>query len=417
MRILFLIPSLDRAGAERQLVNLAIGLHRQGHVVRLVTFYPGGPLEENLRTSGVPVESLGKYGRWDVFRFALRLVRLIKREAPDIVHGYMHANILTVPLKVLFPKSRSVWGIRDSNMDLSQYDWLAPVVESMARKLSQFADLIIVNSWAGRDSAISRGYAPHHMKVIPNGIDTAEFYPDKAAGAALRACWGLAPQDILIGRIGRLNPMKDYPTFLEAAAEFKKRFPNARFLCMGAEQGTSERDLYALATRLDLGRNLIFSGARKEMRGVYSALTLLTSSSSYGEGFPNVVGEALACGVPCVVTDVGDSSLLIGNPEFVVPPRNPQALATAWGKCLQHGAPWNIDEARQRIVTNYSLETLTRLTEAALLRVSQRGECPDTRNEVGRGNKGPDTTPSTPKISGLDRGLPRERRNSMHRMN
>jgi glycosyltransferase involved in cell wall biosynthesis len=386
VRILFLIRSLNRAGAERQLVNLAIGLHRRGHVVRVVTFYSGGPLREGLLTSGVPVESLGKYGRWDVVRFALRLVRLIKREAPDIVHGYLAANILTVPLKFLFPTTRFVWGIRASTMDFSQYDWLARVQESVAATLSQFPDLIIINSWAGRDSAISRGYRAHNMKVIPNGIDTSEFYADKAAGAALRACWGLAPEDILIGRIGRLDPMKDYPTFLQAAAEFRKGFPNARFLCMGAEQGSREQDLHALALRLDLGQNLIFSGERKDMRGVYNALTLLTSSSSYGEGFPNVVGEALACGVPCVVTDVGDSGLLVGNTEFVVPPRNPVALATAWRKCLQHKAFWNLEETRQRIVTNYSVETLTQVTEAALLKASGCGQ--RLADEV------PDTTPT-----------------------
>lgn len=408
MRILFLVRSLNRGGTQRQLVNLAIGLHRRGHVVRVVTFYSGGALSEDLLTSGVPVESLGKYGRWDIVRFAFRLVRLIKGEAPDIVHGYLAANILTVPLKFLFPTIGFVWGIRASTVDFSQYDWLARVLESVAARLSQFPDLIIVNSWAGKDAAISRGYWAHNMKVIPNGIDTSEFYADKAAGAALRACWGLTPEDILIGRIGRLDPLKDYPTFLKAAAEFRKCFPNARFLCMGAEEGTKERDLRALAFRLNLSQNLIFSGERKDMRAVYNALTLLTSSS-YEEGFPNVVGEGLACGVPCVVTDAGDSGFLVGNTEFVVPPRNPLALASAWRKCLQVKAFWNLEETRQRIVTNYSVETLTQVTEAALLKASGCGQ--RLADEV------PDTTPPKPEISALDRGVPRERRNSVPRIN
>jgi glycosyltransferase involved in cell wall biosynthesis len=370
MRILFLVRALARAGAERQLVNLAIGLHRYGHVVRVVTFYPGGPLEEDLLAAGVPVESLGKKGRWDVFRFVLRLVRLIKREAPDVVHGYMHANVLTVPLKVLFPRTCCVWGIRSSDMDLSRYEWLARLLESIEPKLSQFADLIIVNSRAGRDSAICRGYTAHQMIVIPNGIDVADFYPDRPAGAALRTRWGLTPQDILIGRIGRLDPQKDYPTFFAAAAEFKRRFPDVRFLCMGEGPRNIEQELKALAARLDLTENLIFSGLRGEMRSVYNALSILTSSSAW-EGFPNVVAEALACGVPCVATDVGDTKILVGHPEFVVPPRNPLALANAWEKCLRYHAQWNAQEARQRIVTNYNLQNLTRHTEAALLTASQ----------------------------------------------
>jgi glycosyltransferase involved in cell wall biosynthesis len=264
-------------------------------------------------------------------------------------------------------------------MDLSRYDWLARILESIEGKLSQFADLIIVNSWAGRDCAISRGYTAHNMIVIPNGIDVAEFYPDKAAGDELRACWGLAPRDILIGRIGRLEPMKDYPTFFEAAAELKKRFPDVRFLCMGTGPPNSEQDLKALAVRLDLTRNLIFSGLRREMRGVYNTLSLLTSSSGWGEGFPNVVAEALACGVPSVVTDVGDSRLLVGHPDFVVPPRDPLALANAWEQCLRHQPQWNAQEARQRIVTNYNLQNLTRRTEAALLTTATANQ---TRNSA-----------------------------------
>ncbi|MDL1963285.1 MAG: glycosyltransferase [Deltaproteobacteria bacterium] len=124
MKIFFLIRSLNRGGAERQLVLLAKRLEQQHHCVSVGCFYSGGSLESELRDTGVRVTSFNKLGRWDVFGFLLRLVRFVKQECPDIVHGYLGiSNILTVLLKLFFPHIHAVWGIRASNMDLMRYDW------------------------------------------------------------------------------------------------------------------------------------------------------------------------------------------------------------------------------------------------------------------------------------------------------
>ena len=153
--ITFLVRSLDLGGAERQLVELATGLHRSGWRVEVLTFYPNGPLEPDLRTAGVPIVTLNKRGRWDVICF-WRLARHLRRHVPDIAHGYLSVpNMLLVLLKSR-SRTRVVWGVRASNMDLSHYDWLSRIEFFAAATLSRFADLVICNSHAGRAYHVAR---------------------------------------------------------------------------------------------------------------------------------------------------------------------------------------------------------------------------------------------------------------------
>ncbi|MDD4169642.1 MAG: glycosyltransferase, partial [Desulfotomaculaceae bacterium] len=304
MKITFLIRSLDYGGAERQLVALARELHRHGHSVAVLTFYSGGPLQQDLEKAGVSVINLEKRGRWDILGFLGRLVRFLRRERPDILHGYLvTANILTVLLKPLFPDIRMIWGVRVSNLDFTRYNRYLRLTHPVECRLSRFADRIIVNSQAGSHYAISRGFPQEKTVVIPNGIDTERFRPDPESGKLVRAEWGVSSDEKLIGLVGRLDPMKDHPTFLEAAALLMQKRKDVRFVCVGDGPADLRQELHALGKALDLNKYLIWAGAREDMAAVYNALELATSSSSFGEGFPNVVGEAMACGVPCVVTE------------------------------------------------------------------------------------------------------------------
>ncbi|MGA8556256.1 MAG: glycosyltransferase [Candidatus Acidiferrales bacterium] len=338
IKVLHIITGLFHGGAERTLVNIATRL--QGRIRSEVIVLTGvGPRGKQLRDAGVDFISLGMSGGPLALLELARLARLIADRRPDIVQTWMyHSDLLGGIAARMANVGAIVWNIRNGSLSWSLNKATTLLAASLCARLSHFVpQRIVCCSERSRDIHARRGYAREKLILIPNGIDIAEFYPDKAAGAALRERWGLAPQDILIGRIGRLDPMKDYPTFLNAAAEFKKRFPNARFLCMGVEQETKKRDLQALALRLDLNRNLIFSGEGQEMRDVYNALTLLTSSSSGGEAFPNVVAEAMACCVPCVVTDVGDSALIVQDTGRVVRPRDPERMAQACCSLIEIG--------------------------------------------------------------------------------
>ena len=374
LRLVILARSLDYGGAERQLVALARGLHDRGHRVVVAVFYPGGPLEQDLRAAEVPVHAFEKHGRWDTLGFALRLLRFLRRERPSVLHGYLEfPNLLTVMVRP-FIGSRAVWGIRASNRELDRYDWLTRLVNRLERTLSRFPDLIIVNSHAGHGHIVRQGFPTDRVIVIPNGIDTDRFRPDAAARTRGRTAFGIGPADHLVGLVGRLDPMKDHPSFLEAAARVRQTLPGSRFLCVGNGPAAYAADLRSHADTLGLGPNLIWADGRDDMPTVYNALDIAVSASANGEGFPNVVGEAMACGVPCVVTDVGDSARIVGEHGVVVPPRNPAALATAIEHLLERRARGEInqDHPRTRIVTCFANQRLIERTEEALLSLTRK---------------------------------------------
>jgi glycosyltransferase involved in cell wall biosynthesis len=371
MKITFLIRALDFGGAERQLVALARGLHTRGHAVKVVVFYAGGPLEADLREAGVPVTVLNKSGRWDLLGFTLRLARALRAGRPDVVHGYLGAANIFASLLAPVHRAKVVWGLRATDQELDRLGWFDRLSLAAERRLSRTPALIIANSHAGKRDAAARGFPAGKIAVIPNGVDTDRFRPDPAGRARLRAEFGVPDQAPLIGRIGRIHPQKDYPTFLAMAALVAKERPEARFLIAGRDEAALEASLRARADELGLDGKVIWAGARNDMAAVYSACDLTVSSSSYGEGTPNVVVESLACGAPCVATGSGDSAWALGGHGAVVPRSDPAALATAALDELAKLERGEIDGAalRQSVIDRLSLDLLYERTEAALARL------------------------------------------------
>ncbi|MEK6302028.1 MAG: glycosyltransferase [Acidobacteriota bacterium] len=308
LKFVFLTRVLNYGGAERQLVTLAKGLHNRGDRVVVAVFHRGGEMEPDLRRAGVPVVVLDKSGRWGSLGFLSRLVKLIREEQPDVVSGYfILPNILALLLRLSFPRTRAVWGMRDSDLDLNRFDCLERIIHRGQCMLARFADLIIVNSHAGLAHACTRGFPREKMIFVPNGIDTEYFKADEEGRRELRVAWRINSGEKLIGLVGRLDPMKGHPVFLEAAAALARRHDDLRFVCVGDGPLAYRQELEEKSERLGLGKRIVWARARRDMPVVYSALDI-NVSSSYREGSPNVIGEAMACGVPCVVTDVGDSA-------------------------------------------------------------------------------------------------------------
>ncbi len=364
MNILFLIRSLDCGGAERQLVVLARELSQRGHKVSVAVCYSGGPLEADLKKASVRMISLDKRGRWDVFGFLVRLIRTVRSERPDLLHAYI-VDLMTVFVQPFLRSMKIVWSIRSSDMDLSRYDWLCGMSYTLSCWLSRSTDLIISNSYAGRRVHVADGYPADRTVVIPNGIDTNRFFPNVEARERVRVQWGVREDEPLIGLVGRLDPMKDHETFLQAAVLLLQERNQVRFVCVGDGLSEYRTALQDRAHTLGLSDRIMWVGMQSQMPHIYNALDLLVNSSSYGEGFANVLGEAMACGVPCVATDVGDSGLVIGDASQLVPPKNPAALKTAMQKML--GSKPNAAEIRRRIVEHFSLENLVLTTEQMLL--------------------------------------------------
>ena len=378
MKIIFLVRALTYGGAERQLVALAKGLHARGHEVVVAPFYSGAPLEQELLEAGVRIRPLQKRGRWDVLPFLLQLARVMREERPEILHSYL-TDLVTIVLKPWFPSTKIVWGIRSSNMDLSQYDWLSRVSYQLTFRLSRFADAVIANSRSGRDYYIAQGYPRAKVVVIPNGIDTQRFRPDLQARRHVRSEWGIQDHEQVIGIVGRLDPMKDHHTFLHAASLLSQERNHLRFVCVGDGPAEQRDSLHQLTRSLKLAEHVIWSDGRNDMPNVFNALDLLVSSSSFGEGFSNVLAEAMACGVMCVGTNVGDSAWVVGDQGEVVPPKNSAALMAAMEKMLNRKR-YDSAQIRQRIVDQFSLNKLVIDTEHVLSNLLSGGKGPVKKN-------------------------------------
>lgn len=328
MRILLLIRQLSVGGAERQVCLLATALRQRGHEIKVAVFYGGGALEAELAGAGIPLIDLGKRGRWDNAGFVWRLLRTLRCERPDIVYSFLTvANLLNSLLGPCLPGTRRVIGLRASNMDLSRYDGLSRLTSHLETRLAGQADLVIANSERGRQAALAAGFPAARLRVVRNGIDTRRFLPDRRRGAAFRAAWGIAPEQWLVGLIGRLDPMKGHPIFLQAAARLRTTDPGLRFVCVGGGPAALDASLRRQATDLGLDDRLIWAGPQTDMPAVYNALDMAVSASLYGEGMSNTLAEAMACGIPCVTTDVGDAAWLVEDCGIVVPPGDAAALA------------------------------------------------------------------------------------------
>lgn len=368
-RLVILARKLDPGGAERQLTALAKGLRQRGHDVQVVLFYAGGAFDRELADAGIPLHYLGKKHRWDVLGFLFRLTITLRRLRPDVAYSFLDLpNIFAALLGPISGRPKLVWSIRAAGMEMQHYDWLARAVPSLEARLSNCADIVVANSRAGADWAARRRFPTNRLIVVENGIDTQRFRFDAEARAKLRSEWRMAEGDSLIGLIGRLDPMKDHPTFLRAAAQVIHARPHARFVCVGAGTAAYQEEMVRLAASLGLSEKLIWAGARQDMPAVYNALDVCCSSSAFGEGFPNVIGEAMSCGVPCVVTDVGDSARIVGVLGEVVPPRDSDALAQAMLRMLSRleREPDLNQRVHERIETEFSLLRMVERSEQIL---------------------------------------------------
>lgn len=371
MKVALLVRSLERGGAERQLVMLARVLKSAGVDVVVLVFYAGGPFEKDLTDAGVRVVVLNKGGRWDLTGFTWRFIRALRDERPSILYGFVVSpNLLGSAVKPLFPNMRMVWGVRSARMDLNAYDWVTKLVYDLEGRLSGLPDLIIVNSQAGRRHLQMRGFPIEKVVFVPNGIDVTRYHPDAAGRDRLRREWGTQGNEFLIGIVGRADPVKAHEVFVAAAKILHARDARLRFVCIGVDEPKGS-ELRREATRLGIANRFHVEGPRDDLSAVYSALDV-NVMCSHSEGFPNVVAEAMACGVPCAVTNVGDAVDIVGDTGEQAPAADPAALARAIEALLarvQSDGESLRRAARTRIEQRYSLGALAERTLVELRRL------------------------------------------------
>jgi glycosyltransferase involved in cell wall biosynthesis len=360
--IVHLITGLETGGAEHMLARLAIAMHHDRHRSVVVSMTGPGAVGPPLASAGIELYSLGLRRGFPDPRGVTRLARILRQVRPGILQTWLyHADLCGLIARQLAPDCRLFWNIRCTE---------SPGTEMVRRLLawcSPVPDVVIVNSLTGKRLHERFGYRPKRWEHIPNGCDTSVFRLDAGARQRLRCEFGIPERAVAIGLPARYHPMKDHANFLAAAARLAALRPEAVFVLVGAGTERSNKPLGDAIAAHGLEGRVRLLGERNDMAGVYSALDIATLSSAFGEGCPNVLGEAMSCEVPCAATDCGDAAELLGPTGVVVPPQHPEALAAAWSHLVAVGPEGRRSigrEARDRIVRLYDLAAIVRRYEA-----------------------------------------------------
>jgi len=334
IKILHLITSTDTGGAEVMLEKVVSRMNRKRFRQVLLSVKETGGAGRRLQDTGVPVHSLGLSGVVINPRAFLKAVKLVRLLRPHIIQTWLyHADFFGLLISWAVPGVRMVWNIRCAQMELSHYPFHTRLTRWTCRWLSRHADAILTNSIAARDYHFSLGYTRQKWVVIENGFDLDVFRPDESAKRMVSERLGIDENGPLIGMIARYDPMKDHETFVQAAAKVLEEVPEAQFLLAGRGCEPENRVLSRMLPSRHRSRFHLL-GEQNDPHLITAALDVAVLCSK-GESFPNSVGEAMACGVPCVVSDVGDLARVVGETGIVVPTGDPAAVCEGMKRLLE----------------------------------------------------------------------------------
>jgi len=372
--IVHIITGLATGGAEMMLYKLLSGIDRSRFKPIVISLMDKDTrISHRIEELGVPVHSLGLAQGKVSFLALLRLIRTVRRCQPDIIQGWMyHGNIAASMCRLFsFYKPPVIWNIRQVlGLEFEKRSTAALIRAAVF--FSRSVAKIIYNTKLGAQQHERLGYVAHRTIVIPNGFDCEYFKPSALAKKALRKSLNLTDKHILIGSIGRYAQQKDYKNLLSAARILTDEYEYVNFVLIGREIEDSNLDIVELIKQNKLDSRVHLLGERKDVSSLMAGMDIVVSASSYGEGFPNVIGEAMASGVPCAVTDVGDSAWIVGDTGKVAAARDAPSLA----KCCKQLIDIGEDErahlgslARQRVLDNFTLDIIINQYEELYERV------------------------------------------------
>lgn len=359
MKILHIINTLEIGGAQSVLVQLLEGWGDGRKHQMVVSLRKRGQLSAKIEALNVPVLHLDMTPGTFNFKIFLHLIQIIRSYKPDLIQTWLYHSDLLGSIGARFTgRVPIVWGVHHTTTDANS---VKPATWGVVRILSQLSgrlpSQIICCSNSAYQTHIALGYSKEKMKIIYNGVDTNQFKPDPNSQAMLKEELGLSKQAKLIGMFARDHPQKDHDTFILAATKLIKKYPNVHFVLAGDGVDNSNKHLREKLLREGIQNYFHLLGSRQDMPYLCAGMNVVSLTSSYGEALPMILCEAMSCAVPCVATDVGDTTLLIGNTGKVVKPKAPQELADAWQDILEYSdMEYNrlCNQARSRILDFYN---------------------------------------------------------------
>jgi glycosyltransferase involved in cell wall biosynthesis len=361
VKILHIITSLDVGGAQTMLYQLLKAGKDNQHDQMVVSLTGQGPVSKDIRALDIRVQEL-ELRRWGQGPGSLwKLFRIIRDYRPDLVQTWLyHADLIGGLAARLSSRGRVVWGVHHTLTTANSLKSATFLVARLNALLSRFIPArIVCCSQTALETHARLGYREDKMLMIPNGTDITRFRPDSPAGSRLRSALGLPERAKVIGMFSRFHPQKDHHTLILAAGILLEEMPDVHFLLAGEGIDNDNRQLKDWIANAGVADNIHLLGLRQDTPLLYAALDVFTLSSSHGEALPLVLCEAMACGIPCVATDVGDAARVLGDTGLCVPVNDPASLSRAW-KAILDGPDSEYERlshaARKRIEDHYDFD-------------------------------------------------------------
>ncbi|MHB1566956.1 MAG: glycosyltransferase [Acidiferrobacter sp.] len=358
MKVLHIITGLQTGGAEMMLAKLVSSPCLTTSTVAVVSLIRRGPIADLIEAQGIPVYGLGMTSGIGGGAAVWRLRRVVRALRPELIQGWMyHGNLGALAARAFLPTWVPVaWNVRQSLYDIVHEKALTRHVIRWNARLSANAQAIIYNARISASQHQAIGFDPQRAVILPNGFDLRRFQPEPEVRNAVRAELGYRSDIPVVGMFARFHPMKDHHTFLEAARLVIAQRPELQVLMIGRGIDADNDSLRQQCDALGLSAHVRLLGERADVSRFMKAVDVCVLSSAWGEAFPNVLGEAMACGIPCVATSIGSSAEIIGDTGVVVPPRDPQALADGMLSVIAGPARALGERARLRIVDQFAIE-------------------------------------------------------------
>lgn len=363
-RVVHITTNLTSSGSSSMLYKLMAHTDRNRFDPMVITLDNEGEFIDKIIAHGIPVYTFNMSRSLSSSWHILRLARLLRKLEPDVLQGWMYHGNLAASLasKMLTKQPILLWNVRQTIYNLQQEPRTTRWAISFSQRLANTPDRILYNSWLAENQHVALGYDEQKSQIVGNGFDLQLFAPNEYSREIMRQKLDIPQDGIVIGMIAHYRPTKNHALFIEAAHLLGLHNSNVHFMLVGENVTHSNPEITKLFERFpNLQGKIHLLGKRQDIPALLNAMDMFSLTASRGDGFPNAIGEAMACGVPCIATDVGDTALLINKTGQILQDVTPSSLAFAWQEWINAGEIWRKEQgklARQRIRKHYAIQDI-----------------------------------------------------------
>lgn len=361
-KVLHIITALNDGGAEAVLYRLCCHSSSVQHVV--ISLMGEGRYASMLKEIDVNVHCLNMNKNILSLKGLLKLYKLIRNEKPHVVQTWMyHADLIGSVVARVAGVKNIIWGVHHSTLRIGETKFSTLLIAKINASLSNFIpSKIIYCAYLSKTVHEKFGYCIKKSRVVNNGYDVSYFDKNEEARNKFRSDNDLF-NTFVVGHVGRFDALKDYPNLVKALSIVKNSHSNFKLSLVGSNLVNYNKELAKIISDNNMGSHVLMLGRRNDIMNVMNGFDLFVLSS-YSEAFPNVLSESMACYTPCVTTDVGDASVIVGDTGWVANRKDPEALASAIIEALleKNNNSYNWEKrrnlCRQRVVDNFSIDKM-----------------------------------------------------------